>query len=135
MAESLAVMSRLFPALLLAAATGDGAPLQWREAAGFRWAALEVREGKTGFTLIKPGESQILWTNHITEQTVARHYNMVSGGGVAAGDFDGDGVCDLYFCNRGGKNGLFRNLDGWKFANVTEAAGVACAERSSTGAT
>jgi len=59
---------------------------------------------------------------------------MVSGAGLAAGDFDGDGRCDLYFCNRGGANALFRNLGNAKFENVS-APEVACPGRSSMGAT
>jgi hypothetical protein len=90
--------------------------------------------GKAGFTLLTPGETGILWTNIISEDSVAKHYNMVSGAGVAAGDYDGDGLCDLYFCNRGGENALFHNLGNGKFENVAVASGVACAGRSSTGA-
>ena len=110
--------------------------LEWQEGSGFRWASLNVpSSGKTGFTLLTPRETGILWTNIISEDSVAKHYNMVSGGGVAAGDFDSDGLCDLYFCNRGGENALFRNLGNWRFENATAASGVACAGRSSTGAT
>ena len=85
--------------------------------------------------MLPPTETGILWTNTISEESVAKHYNMVSGGGVAAGDFDGDGRCDLYFCNRSGENALFRNLGNEKFQNVTASAGVGCSGQSSTGAT
>ena len=134
------VMSRLLRRLLIVLLiTGPGvtaAAQKWQEANGYRWASLEVREGgRTGFTLVAAEQSGILWTNSITEQTVARHYNTVSGAGVAAGDFDRDGFCDLYFCNRAGSNGLFRNLGNWKFKDVTGPAGVACDGRSSTGTT
>jgi enediyne biosynthesis protein E4 len=133
-------MSRALRCLLIAlliVAPGFGAAAQnWQEGNGYRWAALDVRKGgRAGFTLVPAEQSGILWTNSITEETVARHYNMVSGGGVAAGDFDGDGLCDLYFCNRGGSNGLFRNLGSWKFEDMTGSADVACDGRSSTGAT
>jgi hypothetical protein len=112
-----------------------GSP-DWEEGGGFRWASLEVRAtGRSGFTLRSPAESGLVWTNLISEEQVARRYNMVGGGGVAAGDFDGDGLCDLYFCNRGGDNALFRNLGNGRFQNVTAAAGVACPDQSSTGAT
>lgn len=102
---------------------------------GFQWSALNVSSsGKTGFTLLAPRETGILWTNIISEESVAKHYNMVSGGGVAAGDYDGDGRCDLYFCNRGGENTLFRSLGNGRFEHATAASEAACVGRSSTGA-
>src|SRR6185503_297312 len=129
-------LRRLLIGLLIAVPGVRAAAQKWQEASGYRWASLNVREGgRTGFTLVAAEQSGILWTNSITEQTVARHYNTVSGAGVAAGDFDRDGFCDLYFCNRTGSNGLFRNLGNWKFKDVTGPDGLACEGRSSTGAT
>lgn len=120
----------------LAAVFPTSSSLGWEEGRGFRWAALKVpASGKSGFTLLAPSQTGLLWTNIITEQSVARHYNMVSGAGVAAGDYEGDGRCDLYFCNRGGVNALFRNVGNGKFENVTAATESACARHSSTGAT
>jgi hypothetical protein len=129
-------LRHLLIALLIAGPGGNAVAQKWQEANGYRWASLDVRAGgEPGFTLVAPEQSGILWTNSITEQAVARHYNMVSGAGVAAGDFDRDGLCDLYFCNRAGSNGLFRNVGNWKFKDVTGPAGVTCDGRSSTGAT
>jgi enediyne biosynthesis protein E4 len=45
------------------------------------------------------------------------------GMGVAVGDFDNDGLLDLYVTGYGG-NVLFRNLGDCKFEDVTEKAGV-----------
>ena len=111
--------------LCVAAVSSLASPLQWEQGSGFRWAALSVpSSGKTGFTLLSPADTGILWTNFISEESVAKHYNMVSGAGVAAGDFDGDGLCDLYSCNRGGENALFRNLGRGRFTNVTQSVGL-----------
>jgi len=52
---------------------------------------------------------------------------------VAAGDVDGDGWCDLYFCGWR-SNALYRNLGNGKFEDVHGARGVACADQFSTGA-
>ena len=49
------------------------------------------------------------------------------GMGVAVGDYDGDGLVDLFISNLG-PNRLFRNRDGKSFEDVTNAAGVAGAE-------
>ena len=46
------------------------------------------------------------------------------GMGIATGDFDNDGLVDLFF-TAVGENRLFRNVGGGKFQDVTSAAGVA----------
>ena len=45
------------------------------------------------------------------------------GTGIATGDYDGDGFTDLYITALG-KNRLFRNIDGRRFEDVTEAMNV-----------
>ncbi|MFN0066934.1 MAG: FG-GAP-like repeat-containing protein [Limisphaerales bacterium] len=59
---------------------------------------------------------------------------LLNGSGVAAGDVDGDGWCDLYFCGLDGPNALYRNLGGWRFEEVAAASGVDCPALDSTGA-
>lgn len=51
------------------------------------------------------------------------------GMGVAAADFDGDGLVDV-FLTQLGHNRMFRNLGGGRFEDVTRAAGVAGAEHA-----
>lgn len=46
------------------------------------------------------------------------------GMGVACGDYDADGLVDLYI-SAVGKNRLFKNLGGGKFQDVTESSGTA----------
>ena len=57
----------------------------------------------------------------------AVHYDH--GNGIAVADVDGDGLDDLYFVTQVGANGLWRNLGGGRFEDVTEAAGVGVADR------
>lgn len=45
--------------------------------------------------------------------------------GVVAGDYDGDGLLDLYITNWSGPNLLLRNLGSLQFSDVASAAGVA----------
>ncbi len=51
------------------------------------------------------------------------------GCGVAVGDFDGDGLDDIYFANQLGPNALYRNKGDGTFEDVTAKAGVALGDR------
>ena len=58
----------------------------------------------------------------------------MNGSGVAAGDVDGDGRPDLFFCGVETPARLFRNLGNWKFEDITQSAGLDFAGRYTTGA-
>jgi hypothetical protein len=110
-------------------------PLAWAQRDGYRQAGLQVPPGgKAGFTLLRGEQTGIRWTNRLSMDRVALRQNLMNGAGLAAGDYDGDGLCDLYFCNKEGANALLRNLGNWKFEDMAAAAGVACTNMSSTGA-
>ncbi len=122
---------------LLIANTGAaaGAAMNWQTGPGYRWRPLQVPgAGKTGFTLLPPSSTGILVTNSLAAERYLTNSMLLNGSGVAAGDVDGDGLCDLYFCRLDGPNVLCRNLGGWKFEDVTAAAGVACPALDATGA-
>jgi enediyne biosynthesis protein E4 len=102
---------------------------------GFRSAPLNVPQaGKPGFTELAPSATGISFTNHLSRTNAALNQILLNGSGVAAGDIDGDGLCDLYFCSMEGGNVLYRNLGNWKFEDITAQAGVACTGQFSTGA-
>jgi len=46
------------------------------------------------------------------------------GTGIAIGDYDGDGLADIYVVSKTEGCRLFHNLGGYKFQDVTEKAGV-----------
>lgn len=45
-------------------------------------------------------------------------------GGICTGDYDGDGLPDVYITSPSGGNRLYRNLGNFKFVDATKAAGV-----------
>ena len=101
------------------------------------WASAPLimpQKGKAGFRRLFSPETGVGFKNLLDNERSIRNRNLLSGSGVAAGDFDGDGWCDLYFCGLDNGNRLYRNLGGWKFEDVTERTGVACAGQDSTGA-
>ena len=60
----------------------------------------------------------------------------LAGGGVAIGDYDGDGLPDIYLTRPYGGNRLYRNRGSLRFEDVTErAGGVGNDEAWNTGAT
>ena len=87
-----------------------------------------------GFTRLEPAQTGLQFTNKVSLKAVARNRLIEDGSGVAAGDVDSDGLCDLYFCNLKGDNRLYRNLGGMRFEDITVAAGVGCSGQASTGA-
>ncbi len=108
---------------------------EWKQGDGFRWFDVKLEsDSSEGFEELDLANLGVEFTNQLSYKRVSYNHNLLNGAGVAAGDFDGDGLCDLYFCNLEGPNALFRNLGNWQFENVTEQAGVACEDQSSTGA-
>jgi hypothetical protein len=73
------------------------------------------------------------------DDTVERHVlnfpYIYNGGGIAAGDVNGDGRPDLYFTANMGANKLYLNRGGFRFEDVTDAAGVRDEEGWTTGVT
>ena len=74
----------------------------------------------------KVGASGITF-RHTSSVDVGKFYRAIHydhGTAVAAADVDGDGLPDLYFVNQQGKSGLYRNLGGGRFEDITDQAGV-----------
>ena len=104
-----------------------GKELEWHREIGFKWAELDVsKEGKNGFTLLTPEQTGITFINSLDEKAGAANRVLYNGSGVAVGDYDNDGLPDIYFCSLNGRNALYKNLGNWKFKDVTSEAGVPC---------
>jgi hypothetical protein len=103
---------------------------------GYRCIPLLVpASGHAGFTFLDPAQTGIDFTNTLSDQNAAQNQIRLNGSGVALGDVDGDGLCDIFVCSLEGHLALYRNLGGWRFTNVTAAAGLDFPGNFSTGAT
>src|SRR6185436_13249415 len=104
-----------------------GADRSWHVEKGFTWAELTVPSaGKAGFTLLPPAQTGIHFTNELDEWKGEANRVLSNGSGLAAGDFDHDGLPDLYFCSLQGRNALYKNLGDGAFKNVTAESGIVC---------
>ncbi len=84
----------------------------------------------TLFTELPATATGITFANTLPEQTPAgmniiQYLYYYNGGGVAAGDLNNDGLCDLYFASNIGPNKLYLNRSNFNFEDVTDRAGVA----------
>jgi len=79
------------------------------------------------FEQISSAHSGIDFNNKITESDFVNPLDLVNiynGGGVGVGDFNGDGLSDLYFTGNMVASRLYLNKGDFKFEDVTEKAGV-----------
>src|SRR5205807_2602679 len=95
-------------AALLCTFSISAAALDWTNQNHFRVAPLSIpTTGKTGFTLLPPNLTGITFTNILIPERHLTNHILLHGSGVAAGDIDADGWCDLYVCAAGGHNALY----------------------------
>ncbi|HEX8607916.1 MAG TPA: VCBS repeat-containing protein, partial [Pedobacter sp.] len=79
------------------------------------------------FEQISSAHSGIHFNNLITESDTINPLDLVNiynGGGVGVGDFNGDGLPDLYFTGNMVASRLYLNKGDFKFEDITEKAGV-----------
>ena len=80
------------------------------------------------FQAVAPEASGVTFANTLPQDSavnIVTYLYYYNGGGVAAGDIDGDGKVDLYFTSNLGRNRLYRNLGSFRFEDITDRAGVA----------
>ena len=92
-------------------------------------------QGQAGFTRLPTSLTGIAFTNSVDPTRSLTNHILLNGSGVAAGDIDGDGRCDLYLCRLDGPNALYRNLGQWRFEEIAAKSGVDCPDLDATGAT
>ncbi len=109
--------------------------MEWQRDKSARWARVTVPESaKPGFTTVRPSETGVLFTNTILESRSLTNQIYLNGSGVAAGDVDGDGRCDLFFTAIDRPLALFRNHGSWRFEDATRQSGLPMMNLAATGA-
>ncbi|MEO5902583.1 MAG: VCBS repeat-containing protein, partial [Gemmatimonadaceae bacterium] len=81
----------------------------------------------TLFQLLEPKATGVTFSNDLPERAdfnILNYLYYYNGGGVAAGDIDGDGLPDLYFTSNLGSDRLYLNKGNYRFEDITERAGV-----------
>ncbi|MGB7394426.1 MAG: VCBS repeat-containing protein, partial [Pricia sp.] len=79
------------------------------------------------FTLLSPEETNLDFSNVLKEDLNANvlvYEYLYNGGGVAAGDFNGDDHIDLYFTSNMGDNKFYLNQGEMNFQDVTAISNV-----------
>jgi hypothetical protein len=123
MARARAVATRwfTFPLLALTGCTDDGGGTVPTAAMEARPLVGKERSGPLRFRRLAPEESGIEFQNELRRENVVPY--VYSGAGVAAGDYDQDGLADLYLVSQDGPNRLYRQVAPMRFVDVTQAAG------------
>src|SRR5947209_19819071 len=89
--------------LLATAAEAGSAGAQETPAPGVKCWPLKVPSGgQPGFTLLPGTQTGVQFTNELALDAEAANNNLLNGSGVALGDYDGDGWCDIFLCNLNG---------------------------------
>lgn len=84
-------------------------------------------EGSALFTLLAPEKTGISFQNTLTEgpnTNILMYEYFYNGGGVAAGDFNGDDLPDLYFTANMTDNRLYLNQGNLQFRDITRESGA-----------
>ena len=90
----------------------------------------------TLFEKLSASQTNVHFKNALDESpdfNVLKYGYFYNGGGVAAADFNNDGLVDLYFTGNLNPNKLYLNKGDLVFEDVTEKAGVAAADGWNTG--
>jgi hypothetical protein len=90
------------------------------------------------FQKLSSGKTNITFQNTLTETDTFNYFlypYMYMGGGVSVGDFNNDGLTDIYFTGNMVSNRLYLNMGDLKFKDVTDISGTGGFHRWMLGST
>jgi enediyne biosynthesis protein E4 len=80
------------------------------------------------FKKLASSETGVSFSNRVDENYQKNYFDtfayVYNGAGVATGDFNNDGLMDIYFTGNEVSNKLYLNKGGMKFSDISQSAGV-----------
>ena len=89
-------------------------------------------ESKHLFQKMEGSSIGVQFKNQLKDENIKNY--LLSGAGLTVGDFDKNGLPDLFLVSQDGPNKLFRQTTPWKFEDVTVSAGIQDTESWGSGA-
>ncbi|WP_341294277.1 VCBS repeat-containing protein [Catalinimonas locisalis] len=96
----------------------------------------EQQQDEHMLRLVLPEESGLSFTNVLQESpelNIITFEYFYNGAGVGVGDFNRDGLQDLFFSSNKGENKLYLNQDNFQFEEITTQAGIVNSGKWATG--
>ena len=90
--------------------------------------------GEPGFELMDGKQLGIDFVTELADPIFRLNHNLANGAGVALGDVNADGFCDIFLASLTGTCRLYLNQGDWKFIDHTERSGIRLTRSLATGA-
>jgi hypothetical protein len=96
----------------------------------------QKKKGPYSFEVLDSDKTGLNFSNTLTSTdsfNLFKYMYFYNGAGVGTGDFNNDGLQDIFFSSNQGDNSLFLNKGNMQFTNVTKEAGIPSDHAWSTG--
>jgi len=100
--------------------------------------SIKEKNKDTLFTIVPKSESNLFFENKVMQRKKNNHMinsAFISGGGVAIGDINNDGLQDVFFTGNQVRDRLYLNKGNLKFEDISKKAGITMDSKWSSGVT